>query len=288
VVAQPVLHLPQGEPVKLLLRSVDVLHNFTVPQFRAKMDFVPGMVTFLWLTPTRAGSFDLLCEELCGVGHFAMRGSVVVEERAAFDSWLGAQRTFAQTLADGAGDALAGAANYAVCAACHGAQGEGNAAMHAPRLAGQEAWYLRRQLDHFKGGLRGAHEQDTWGRTMAPMAATLADDTAVRNVVAHILTFPAASPPATAAGGDAGSGQRLYQTTCSTCHGDDGRGRRSVNAPNLVGLDDWYLITQLHNFREGIRGRHPQDMYGLQMALMSATLADEAAVSDMAAYINQL
>ena len=67
---------PSIKPVKFLLRSKDVLHNFTVAQFRVKMDLVPGMNTFMWLTPTRVGRFELLCEELCGVGHFrhARRG----------------------------------------------------------------------------------------------------------------------------------------------------------------------------------------------------------------------
>ncbi len=63
----------------MLLRSTDVLHNFTVPQFRVKMDLVPGIVTYLWFTPTVPGSYEILCEELCGVGHFAMRGRVVVD-----------------------------------------------------------------------------------------------------------------------------------------------------------------------------------------------------------------
>jgi cytochrome c oxidase subunit 2 len=52
------------------------------------MDLVPGLVTHLWFTPTRAGKFDVLCEELCGVAHFTMRGKVVVEDDAAFTTWL--------------------------------------------------------------------------------------------------------------------------------------------------------------------------------------------------------
>lgn len=98
------LHLPLGGPVKVLLRSVDVLHDFYVPQFRAKMDMVPGAVTYFWLTPTRPGTFDILCFELCGVGHHAMRGSVVVEAKDAFEAWLAEQQTFAQA-GSGAGAA---------------------------------------------------------------------------------------------------------------------------------------------------------------------------------------
>ena len=89
------LHLPLGVPIKMNLRSIDVLHNFYVPQFRAKMDLVPGMVTYFWLEPTRTGTFDILCAELCGVGHHAMRGTVVVDDKTAFNKWLGEQETFA-------------------------------------------------------------------------------------------------------------------------------------------------------------------------------------------------
>jgi cytochrome c oxidase subunit 2 len=87
----PELHLPIGKPVKLLLRSVDVLHDFYVPEFRAKMDLVPGMVTYVWLTPTRTGQFEILCAELCGVGHPMMRGTVIVDEAADYHAWLDRQ-----------------------------------------------------------------------------------------------------------------------------------------------------------------------------------------------------
>ena len=93
------LHLPIGQPVQALLRSIDVLHDFYVPQFRAKMDMVPGMITFFWLTPTRTGTFDILCFELCGIGHHEMRGTVVVEAPEDFEAWLGEQTTFAQSMA---------------------------------------------------------------------------------------------------------------------------------------------------------------------------------------------
>jgi cytochrome c oxidase subunit 2 len=92
-------HLPLDQPVKVLLRSVDVLHDFYVPEFRAKMDMVPGMVTYYWFTPTRTGTFDVLCFELCGVGHYAMRGRVVVDGPEAYQAWLGQQPTFAQQAA---------------------------------------------------------------------------------------------------------------------------------------------------------------------------------------------
>ena len=90
------MHLPLNRPVKVLLRSIDTIHDFYVPEFRAKMDIVPGMVTYFWFTPTRTGTFDILCAGFCGVGHPQMRGSVVVETESDYQTWLQKQPTFAQ------------------------------------------------------------------------------------------------------------------------------------------------------------------------------------------------
>jgi cytochrome c oxidase subunit 2 len=98
------LHLPLDKPVKILLRSIDVLHDFYVPQFRAKMDMVPGSVTYFWLTPTRTGSFEILCAELCGLGHYAMRGVVSVDEEGDYQAWLDEQQTFEQLSAEAGND----------------------------------------------------------------------------------------------------------------------------------------------------------------------------------------
>ena len=104
------LHLLVGKPVKVLLRSIDVLHDFYVPQFRAKMDMVPGMVTYFWFVPTRTGTFEALCFELCGIGHPNMRGKVVVETESDYQAWLQKQKTFAQLSAQAikVGDAVSG------------------------------------------------------------------------------------------------------------------------------------------------------------------------------------
>jgi cytochrome c oxidase subunit 2 len=119
---------------------------------------------------------------------------------------------------------------------------------------------------------------------MAPMAATLADDSAIANVSAYINTLPNKPAPATVKG-NANNGRTRY-VTCGACHGSDGRGIQAMNAPGLKGMSDWYLVTQLKNFKQGIRGAHPQDMYGGQMALMAAILNDDQAIDDLVAYIN--
>jgi cytochrome c oxidase subunit 2 len=286
LVASPELHLPVDQPVKLLLRSKDVLHNFTVTQFRVKMDLVPGMITHMWLTPTVPGSYEILCEELCGVGHFAMRGRVVVTPRGEFDAWLAALPTFGETRALAQADPAAGAGQYAVCTACHGASGEGNPALNAPRLAGQEAWYVQRQLHAFRAGRRGAHEDDAFGSQMRAFASMLPDETAIRNVSAYVESLPGKEPEATVTG-DVERGRRLY-ATCASCHGREGQGIWALNAPRLADMSDWYLFRQLQNFQHGVRGGHREDYYGWQMATMADSLKDERSINDVVAYINGL
>ena len=184
------------------------------------------------------------------------------------------------------GDAKRGAALYGTCAACHGAQGTGNQQLNSPAIAGQESWYLARQLKNLKAGIRGAHPKDTYGAQMRPMSMTLADDQAISDVIAHIQTFPA--PPKEAkVPGDATAGKALYGT-CTACHGPAAKGNKMMNAPSLLNLPSWYMARQLKHFKEGIRGAHPKDTYGAQMRGMSMTLADDKAIQNVVAYIKSL
>ena len=91
------VHLPLNRPVKVVMRSLDVLHDFYVPPFRARMNIVPGQLSSFWFTPTEAGRYESMCAQLCGVGHANMRGYVVVEDEADFVAWVKTQPTFAQT-----------------------------------------------------------------------------------------------------------------------------------------------------------------------------------------------
>ena len=284
LVEDAIVHIPLGEPVRFWLRSKDVLHNFTVAQFRVKMDMVPGSMTYMWLEPTKVGEYEVLCEELCGIAHHAMRGRVVVDEPEDFQAWVDSQPTFAEIQARVPDPAL-GATTYALCAACHGSQGEGLVAMNAPKLSGQEPRYLKRQLRNYKRGLRGTHEDDVYGKQMAPMAATLVNDASIDNVVAYIGTLPDTPAPATI-DGDIVHGAKLY-VLCANCHGADGQGIK-MNAPRQAGISDWYLLNQLKNFKQGLRGHHPEDLDGKQMGFMARTLHDDQAMRDVVAYINTL
>jgi cytochrome c oxidase subunit II len=286
LVTNPELHLPINKPVKVLLRARDVNHQFAVPQFRVKMDLVPGMITYFWLTPTRTGEFDVLCEQLCGVAHFAMRGRVVVDEEPAFETWLAAQPTFAKTAAVAKGNAENGKALFAACTACHGAQAEGNRELNAPKLSGQSDWYLARQLQSFKNGVRGSHENDTYAKQMIPFATMLADQNAVNDVVAYIKTLQEVRPAASVVGNPE-RGREHYET-CAACHGGKAQGIWATNAPRLSNMSDWYMARQLQNFRSGIRGGHPQDFHGAQMVSMARVLKDDEAIADLLDYVRTL
>lgn len=185
------------------------------------------------------------------------------------------------------GDANKGKALYATCAACHGQNGEGMQALNSPALAGQEDWYLLTQLKNFKAGIRGKHPKDIYGMQMAPMAMTLADEQAMKDVIAYIKTFKPAALTDTITGGNAAKGKTLY-ATCAACHGQQAEGMKALNAPKLTIQQDWYLVRQLHNFKDGIRGSDPKDIYGMQMKPMAMTLPDEQAIKDVVAYIRQL
>ena len=88
--------LPKDQPVHFRIHSDDVLHSFWVPQFRLKSDAVPGLTTDIRLTPDRVGRYQVVCAELCGIGHAAMRQNVRVIPREEWDSWIEDQKQAAQ------------------------------------------------------------------------------------------------------------------------------------------------------------------------------------------------
>jgi cytochrome c oxidase subunit 2 len=94
------LHFPVGQPVVVTLHSKDVIHSFFLPEFRVKQDAVPGLSTRIWFEGTRTGHWEISCAELCGLGHYRMKGFVTVETPEEFHKWL----------ADQAAEAGAGAA----------------------------------------------------------------------------------------------------------------------------------------------------------------------------------
>ncbi|MFA5940667.1 MAG: c-type cytochrome [Sinimarinibacterium sp.] len=184
-----------------------------------------------------------------------------------------------------AGKAADGKALFAACQSCHGAVGGGSKALNAPLLTGQDPAYQKRQLRNFRSGLRGAHGDDSFGAQMAAIASRLPDDAAIDAVVAYIGTLDARRS-ATTISGDVQRGADFYTNLCGSCHGPEAEGNAQLDAPALAGLDDWYLLRQLGNFRSGVRGAHPQDRFGRQMRKMAPTLPDDTVTRDVLAYIN--
>lgn len=82
------LHVPVNEDVVIAIKSMDVLHNFFVPNVRVKHDVVPGMKQYVWFNPVKEGTYDIVCAELCGWGHYKMKGRMTVESRSQYEKWL--------------------------------------------------------------------------------------------------------------------------------------------------------------------------------------------------------
>lgn len=171
------------------------------------------------------------------------------------------------------------------CTTCHGTDGRGNEGVQAPRLAGMEPWYLKRQLENYRDGIRGAHPDDIEGLAMQPMAAGLTDES-IQDIIEWVGGWNYV-PAEHTISGDLDAGRALYQP-CATCHGADAEGNEALGVPALAGQNDWYMVTQLRNFLAGYRGVHPQDVYGAQMRVMTAGLNGENDINNVVAYINSL
>jgi len=113
-VTSDTLYLPVGRTTRFTLRALDVLHSFWVPEFSQKQDAVPGTLTHVTVTPTRIGTYPIICAELCGLGHSTMRAAVKVLSVADFDAWVKSQGQ--ATSGAGAGKAIF--VNNG-CNACH-------------------------------------------------------------------------------------------------------------------------------------------------------------------------
>ena len=173
------------------------------------------------------------------------------------------------------------------CAACHGAAGEGNRALGAPALTQLSTDYLARQLRHFVSGVRGAHPDDDAGKRMALSVANLSESD-IPDLTALITTELPPSQPAATMTGDAARGEDYYVNICSACHSGNGHGNDALGAPALAGLNDWYLKSSYQSYLDGLRGAHPDDLYGAQMARLAPALAKGDDIDDVIAFIATL
>ena len=202
--------------------------------------------------------------------------------RSAVTSWIGTL-----LLMYGAGCfADDGEKLFALCVACHGNKGEGNATLNAPAIAGQDVVYIERQLRNFRNRRRGNDKSDALGSQMQAAAIALADDVAVAKVASHVAKLPKTTSAALASG-NLHNGNNLYQGKCGACHGGTAEGNPALKAPRLAGLDAPYIKRQFAHFRDGVRGTDSQDTPGRQMAMMAKTLATERDLDDIIAFIHR-
>jgi cytochrome c553 len=176
---------------------------------------------------------------------------------------------------------------FRTCEPCHGAAGLGNQAIAAPGIAGLDSLYVQAQLHKFRSGIRGAHPDDDEGARMRPMARSLRTDEDVLAVALFVSEMTPVRPASALHGGDAAKGAAAY-AVCSACHGADGKGNPTLNAPTLTGLSDWYMLAQLHKYKDGLRGVDPRDATGATMRPMAMTLVNEQAMLDVIAHIQTL
>jgi cytochrome c553 len=172
------------------------------------------------------------------------------------------------------------------CSPCHGRSGEGYASEFSPKISGQEDWYLSRQLANFRNDLRGNHDSERWARQMN---FHIKDFTPAQldAFVTYILTLDD-DPAEISIAADTTRGKQLYTQMCMSCHGEAGMGNKALHSPRLAGMSDWYMVTQLQKFRADLRGDHPDDAIGSQMAPFAKLLPDEQSLLDVVAYINTL
>jgi len=175
---------------------------------------------------------------------------------------------------------------FETCVPCHNADGSGNPEIGAPNIAGMKEWYVERELEKFRGGVRGMQFNDLEGMRMRPMALSITTDADVEAVAHYVENLPPVRHPSTLPG-DPKAGATLY-ATCGACHGDNGAGNKDLGAPRIAGVDDWYLANELRKFRSGVRGTNPKDREGRLMRPMARTLADDDAIRNVVAYVETL
>ena len=100
------LHLPVGRPALIHLSSKDVIHCFALNVMRVKQDVIPGLSIPTWFVPTKTGDFEIGCAQLCGIGHYRMRGVLKIHSQEDFDQWLSSQPTLGGNSDEGGGDSF--------------------------------------------------------------------------------------------------------------------------------------------------------------------------------------
>ncbi|MDQ3723018.1 MAG: cytochrome c oxidase subunit II [Actinomycetota bacterium] len=151
------LYLPNDRPVRFYVKALDVIHDFWVPAFRMKVDAVPGIETKYRITPSRLGTYPVVCAELCGLGHSVMRSTARVVTPDDFNTWMAEQKAPAQAAGGGAAKEVDGKTLFTdgngeatACGACHTLADAGTNSATGPDLdkviAGKDAAYIEESI----------------------------------------------------------------------------------------------------------------------------------------------
>jgi len=200
--------------------------------------------------------------------------------RKTFRAWLATQPTYAQTRAAAGRDVAAGQASYAVCSACHGQQGEGNPQLErteARRSGGLVPWRSNCRISNSE---YAAARRDTFGKQMVAFAAMLADDTRDRRTSLRTST---PCPSRIRKGRCRGilRKARALRNLRVLPQAAAAKGVWSTNAPRLSPHERLVHETPASELQQGVRGSHPEDFMGAQMAAMAKSLADDQAINDV-------
>lgn len=189
--------------------------------------------------------------------------------------------------APGDPDLEAGARHFQqVCAQCHGTKGEGKVELKAPSIANLPDWYVAIQIGKFQRHWRGVKPEDVPGIQMHAIAQSL-DAVAVRDLSGYIRSLEIVPTKVTLEGGVAERGAELFRERCMECHRYNGRGEAAFRSGQLIGLQDWYIVSQLAKFRDGMRGHNEDDVEGAKMHRVAERMTDQAFL-DLAAHIAEL
>ncbi|MGE5664679.1 MAG: cytochrome c oxidase subunit II [Deltaproteobacteria bacterium] len=186
------LRVPEGRPVKLVMISSDVLHGFFIPDYRIKQGIVPGQYTTLWLSPDKAGTFDIFCTQYCGVGHSTMRARLVVMPPAEYAQWAASGKAGAGVPTADRGKELLESSG---CLGCHSADGTPKVGPTFKGLFGRKVVLadgrtIEADEEYIRESLLdpGAKVVKGFPNIMPTFKGTLSDDD-VAAVVAHVKTL---------------------------------------------------------------------------------------------------
>ena len=191
------------------------------------------------------------------------------------------------SIAEGNSGLFPGEARFKqVCAQCHGPRGQGRVDLKTPSIAGLPDWYVKIQIGKFQKDWRGTKPEDVQGVQMHAIARTL-DPEAIRDVSGYIESLKLIPTKVTLKGGNSKRGAELYRDLCMECHRFNGRGELAFRSSQLIGLQDWYIVSQLKKYRAGLRGAEKEDLDGTKMLRITNQMTDDNFI-DLSAHLAEL